>query len=170
MLVDDKETKKEKFVNSYCNTLTVFVRVKYWSRLLSLCLILSLCALVVTITVTFLGLKKPPQYGIPVLMTDKRVSQVSHSLWRTRASHNKSRLILGPQHKGRQSAERSLQMQVITAKTLTLLQCHLNFGPTEKQSWAIFLHLIWGNQRLFSPIHFFQPPAQVCSFTLPFFS
>lgn len=80
MLVDDKETKKEKFVNSYCNTLTVFVRVKYWSRLLSLCLILSLCALVVTITVTFLGLKKPPQYGIPVLMTDKRVSQVSHSL------------------------------------------------------------------------------------------
>lgn len=37
-----------------------------------------------------------PQYGIPILMTDERASQVSHSSWRTKASHNKSRLIPGP--------------------------------------------------------------------------
>lgn len=36
------------------------------------------------------------QYGISILMTDERASQVSHSSWRTKASHNKSRLIPGP--------------------------------------------------------------------------
>lgn len=35
------------------------------------------------------------QCGIPILMTDKRTSQVSHSSWRTKDSHNKSRLIPG---------------------------------------------------------------------------
>lgn len=37
-----------------------------------------------------------PQYGIPIPMTDKRASQVSHSSWRTKASHNKSKLIPRP--------------------------------------------------------------------------
>lgn len=36
------------------------------------------------------------QYGISTLMTDERASQVSHSSWRTKASHNKSGLIPGP--------------------------------------------------------------------------
>lgn len=35
------------------------------------------------------------QYGIPILMTDERASQVSHSSWRTKGSHNKSSLIPG---------------------------------------------------------------------------
>lgn len=35
-------------------------------------------------------------YGISILTTDERESQVSHSSWRTKASHNKSRLIPGP--------------------------------------------------------------------------
>lgn len=40
--------------------------------------------------------REQPQYVIPIPMTDKRASQVSHSSWRTKASHNKSRLISGP--------------------------------------------------------------------------
>lgn len=35
-----------------------------------------------------------PVWDIP--MTNERASQVSHSSWRTKASHNKSRLIPGP--------------------------------------------------------------------------
>lgn len=37
------------------------------------------------------------QYEFPTIqMADERASQVSHSSWRTKASHNKSRLIPGP--------------------------------------------------------------------------
>lgn len=65
------------------------------------------------------------QYGITILMTDERASQVSHSSWRTKASHNKSRLIPGPwaPPQGRQCVEFSSQSHVITVESFTLLHC-----------------------------------------------
>lgn len=73
----------------------------------------------------------------------------------------------GPHQQGRQSVEFSSQRQVITAESLTLLHCQSNSGLIEEGGRAVFLHLIWGNQKYFhSPL----PTAQALSIPFPFFN
>lgn len=74
----------------------------------------------------------------------------------------------GPHQQGRQSAEFSSQRQVITAESLTLLHCQSNSGLIEKRDWAVFLHLIWGNQKYFL-FHSPLPTAQALSIPFSFF-
>lgn len=71
----------------------------------------------------------------------------------------------GPLQQGRQSIEFSSQRQVITAESLTLLHCQSNSGLIEERGWAVFLHLIWGNQKYFL-FHSPLPTAQALS--IPF--
>lgn len=53
-------------------------------------------------------LKQWPQYGIPILVTDERASQVSHCSCGTKASHNKSRLIPEPRAPPRKTKHSAL--------------------------------------------------------------
>lgn len=76
----------------------------------------------------------------------------------------------GPHQQGRQSIEFSSQRQLITAESLTLLHCQSNSGLIEERGWAVFLHLIWGNQKYF-PFHSPLPTAQaLCHSPLFFFT
>ncbi len=74
----------------------------------------------------------------------------------------------GPHQQGRQSVEFSSQRQVITAESLTLLHCQSNSCLIVEWGWAVFLHLIWGNQKYF-PFHSPLPTAQALSIPFPFF-
>lgn len=95
------------------------------------------------------------QYGISILMTDERASQVSHSSWRTKASHNKSRLIPGPWAPPTTKTKHRVLLTKASyysrephIATLSIKFCSL----TEQWGGAVFLHLIWGNQKC-SPFH-----------------
>lgn len=95
------------------------------------------------------------QYGISILMTDERASQVSHSSWRTKASHNKSRLIPGPWAPPTTKTKHRVLLTKASyysrephIATLSIKFCSL----TEQRGGAVFLHLIWGNQKC-SPFH-----------------
>lgn len=92
-----------------------------------------------------------PQYGILILMTDERASQVSHSSWRTKASHNKSRLIPEPWAPPTRKTKRwvlftkaSYYSREPHVATLSIKLCLI-----EERGWAVLPHLIWGNQRYF---------------------
>lgn len=68
----------------------------------------------------------------------------------------------GPHQQGRQSVEFSSQRPVIKAESLMLLNCQSNSGPMEDQGGAVFLLLIWGNQKYFL-FHSPLPTAQALS-------
>lgn len=106
------------------------------------------------------------QYGISILMTDERASQVSHSSWRTKASHNKSRLIPGPWAPPTRKTKRWVLLTKATyySREPHMATLSIKLWPDRGVRLCWFLHLIWGNQKYFL-FHSPLPTAQGLSFT-----